>query len=34
LNTPGGELLESNFANQPKLVSANPDELIELLNAL
>jgi len=34
LKTPGGELLQSNFANQPKLVSSNPDELIELLRAL
>jgi threonine synthase len=34
LKTPSGELLQSNFANQPKIVSSNPDELIELLKAL
>jgi threonine synthase len=34
LKTPSGELLQSTFANQPKLVSSKPDELIELLKAL
>jgi threonine synthase len=34
LKTPNGELLQSNFANQPRVVPSNPDQLIELLNTL